>query len=213
MPKSRSLIHSAGESVLQFQKDKESLLWQSFREGDSYAFEQLLELYYPLLLNYGNRLSKDREFVKDCLHDLFVEFWNRKDKLSAIENPKPYLLLSFRRKLLRESKKIKWFREAHEVSDDYALEVQFTIESYLISREVQHEELKKLKGNIEKLTKRQREVIYLRFYQELEYDEIAGIMEINYHSVVNLMYEALRMLRKNWFLTLIGLMVTFAPFS
>ncbi len=81
------------------------MLWQSFREGDSYAFEQLLKQYYPLLLNYGNRLSKDREFVKDCLHDLFVELWNRKEKLDTIENLKPYLLLSFRRKLLRETKK------------------------------------------------------------------------------------------------------------
>jgi RNA polymerase sigma factor (sigma-70 family) len=213
MPKSKSLILSAGESILQFQKNKEGQLWQSFREGDNYAFEQLLELYYPLLLNYGARLSKDQEFVKDCLHDLFVEFWNRKEKLGDIENPKSYLFLSFRRKLLRESKKIKWFREANEVSDDYALEVQFTIESYLISKEIQHESLKRLKCNIEKLTKRQREVSYLRFYQELEYDEIAGIMEINYHSVVNLIYEALRMLRKNWFLALIGTVLTYTPFS
>ena len=213
MPKSRSVAPSLSDPTLQIQKQQECLLWQSFREGDSYAFEQLVKQYYPLLLNYGNRLSKDREFVKDCLHDLFVELWNRKEKLDTIENLKPYLLLSFRRKLLGETKKIKWFREANEVTDDYALEVQFTIESYLISKEVQHESLKRLKSNIEKLTKRQREVIYLRFYQELDYDEIAGIMEINYHSVVNLIYEALRMLRKNWFLALLGAMLNFAPFS
>lgn len=213
MPKSRSVAPSPSDPTLQIQKQQECLLWQSFREGDSYAFEQLVKQYYPLLLNYGNRLSKDREFVKDCLHDLFVELWNRKEKLDTIENLKPYLLLSFRRKLLRETKKIKWFREANEVTDDYVLEVQFTIETYLISKEVQHESLKRLKSNIEKLTKRQREVIYLRFYQELDYDEIAGIMEINYHSVVNLIYESLRMLRKNWFLALLGAMLNFGPFS
>lgn len=189
------------------------MLWQSFREGDSYAFEKLLKNYYPLLLNYGNRLSKDREFVKDCLHDLFVELWNRKENLTTVENLKPYLFLSFRRKLLRETKRIKWFREACEVTEDYTLEVQFTIETYLISKEVQHESLKRLKNNIEKLTKRQREVIYLRFYQELDYDEIAGIMEINYHSVVNLIYESLRMLRKNWFLAFLGAILNFAPLS
>lgn len=90
--------------------------------------------------------------------------------------------------------------------------MQFTIETYLISKEVQHESLKKLKVNIEKLTKRQREVIYLRFYQELDYDAIAEIMEINYHSVVNLIYESLRMLRKNWFLILIGATLSFLPY-
>lgn len=88
MPKSRSLTTSFNDSAFQSQK-QEGVLWQTFREGDSYAFEQLLELYYPLLLNYGNRLSKDREFVKDCLHDLFVELWNRKENLTTVENLSP----------------------------------------------------------------------------------------------------------------------------
>ena len=183
----------------------ETLLWQSFKSGDRNAFARVLDLYYPLLLNYGIRLENDREFVKDCLHDLFLEIWNRRQKLDEVHHLKSYLLTSLRRKLLRESRRLRWFREAKEVSDDYTFEVQFTIESYLIRNEIQHEDLKKLQLNLDKLTKRQREIIYLRFYQELEYDEISRIMEINYHSAVNLIYEALKLLRKNWFLaTVLG---------
>jgi DNA-directed RNA polymerase specialized sigma24 family protein len=70
----------------------------------------------------------------------------------------------------------------------------------MISNEVKHEDLMKLRANLEKLSKRQREAIYLRFHQEMEYEDIAGIMAINYHSAVNLVYEALKFLRKNWFL-------------
>ncbi|TDB62736.1 RNA polymerase sigma factor [Arundinibacter roseus] len=202
MPKSKSIVQSPVKTSAILQDAAGQTLWQSFRAGNSDAFAQLLHLYYPMLLNYGVRLSPDREFVKDCLHDLFLEFWNKKEKLSDIENLKSYLLLSFRRKLFRETRRLKWFREANEVTEDYTMEVQFTIESYLINNEVQHEYLKKLKLNLEKLSKRQREVIYLRFYQEMEYDEISAIMEINYHSVVNLIYEALKLLRKNWFLLL-----------
>lgn len=179
-------------------------LWTAFKQGDREAFGLMLELYYPLLLNYGLRFHKDREFVKDCLHDLILDLWSRKENLDDVRLIKVYLLKSFRRKILRESQRIKWFREANEVTEDYAFEVQFAIESYMISNEVIHEDLRKLRANLEKLTKRQREAIYLRFHQEMEYDDIAGIMSINQHSAVNLVYEALKMLRRNWFLVSIS---------
>jgi RNA polymerase sigma factor (sigma-70 family) len=181
---------------------QEYTLWHAFKKGSRTAFAELVELHYPFLLNYGIRLEQDREFVKDCMHDLFIELWNTKERLDEVRCAKTYLLKSLRRKLLRESKRIRWFREAKEVADDYSFEVQFAIESYLIQNEVQHEDLKKLQFNLEKLTKRQREAMYLRFYQEMEYGEIAEVMSINNHSAVNLIHEALKLLRKNWFLTM-----------
>ena len=192
---------------------EESDLWKAFKMGDRQAFGSLLKLYYPLLLNYGVRFQKDREFVKDCLHDLILELWNRRENLDDVRLIKVYLLKSLRRKLLRESQRLKWFREANEVTDDYAFEVQFAIESYMISNEVKHEDLMKLRTNLDKLTKRQREAIYLRFDQEMEYEDIAGIMSINYHSAVNLVYEALKFLRKNWFLSTVSMILSQTGFS
>jgi RNA polymerase sigma factor (sigma-70 family) len=184
--------------------ERERLVWEAFLKGDRNAFASLMNDYYPLLLNYGSQFQKDREFVKDCLHDLFVDLWNRRQKLEGVEKLKPYLLISLRHRLFRESRRLRWFREAEEVNDEYAFEVQFAIESYLVNNEVQHEDLKRLQFNLEKLPKRQREAIYLRFFQEMGYDDIARIMSINYHSAVNLIYEALKLLRKNWFLSFIS---------
>ncbi len=173
-------------------------IWLAFKQGEEEAFTELMQLYYPALLNYGNRFQKDREFVKDCIQDLFLELWKTRESLADVLTPKSYLLIALRRKLLRESNKIKWFREASEVKDDYEFEVQFAIETYLINNEIQHEDLKKLHISLERLTKRQREAVYLRFYQELSYDEIARTMVINYHSAVNLVYEAIKFIRNNW---------------
>ncbi|MPR36753.1 RNA polymerase sigma factor [Salmonirosea aquatica] len=202
MGKSSGVVRSTVSTVPSRVWD-DTTLWQSFRKGDRTAFEHILESHYTLLLKYGIRICNDKEFVKDCLHDLFVDLWNRREQLEEIRNLKSYLLVSFRRKVLKESHKLRWFREAGEVTEDYTFEVQFTIEAYLINNEVQHESLLRLKNSLEKLTKRQREVIYLRFYQEMDYDEIADSLGINYHSVVNLMYEGMKLLRKNWFLALL----------
>lgn len=182
----------------------DTVLWQCFRQGDRLAFERLLKIHYTGLLNYGLRISRDREFVKDCLHDLFVDLWNRREQLQEVHSLKPYLLVAFRRRLIKESSRNQWFRKAEEVADDYDFEVQFKIESYLINNEVRHESLVRLQSNLDKLTKRQQEVIYLRFFQEMEYEDIAQSLQINYHSVVNLMYEGMKLLRKNWFLILVA---------
>ncbi|WP_025763742.1 RNA polymerase sigma factor [Dyadobacter tibetensis] len=180
---------------------EEHRLWLLVQNGDQIAFSKLLERYYPLLMNYGVRIKDDPEFVKDCLQDLFVEIWNRRQQLETVNNLKPYLLASLRRRVIRESRRLRWFREAREIQEDDHFDVQFSIENYLINNEIKHESLIRLKMNLNKLTKRQREVIYLRFYQELEYEEISNIMDINRHSAVNLIYEALKLMRKNWFLS------------
>lgn len=182
----------------------DSLLWQSLKRSEKAAFEILLKKYYPIVLNYGVRFYKDKEFVKDCVQDLFIEIWNRREYLADVVSVKSYLLHSIHKNIIRESSRLKWFREADKISDDHDFDVEFDIETYLISREVENELLQKLRFELDKLTKRQREAIFLRFNQDLSYEEIAIIMDINYRSVVNLIHEAIKAIRKNWFAVLLS---------
>ena len=182
----------------------DSLLWQALKRSEKAAYEILLKKYYPIVLNYGARFYKDKEFVKDCVQDLFIEIWNRREYLADVVSVKSYLLHSIRKNIIRESSRLKWFREADKISDDHDFDVEFDIETYLISREVENELLQKLRFELDKLTKRQREAIFLRFNQDLSYEEIAIIMDINYRSVVNLIHEAIKAIRKNWFAVLLS---------
>jgi RNA polymerase sigma factor (sigma-70 family) len=182
----------------------DSLLWQALKRSEKAAYEILLKKYYPIVLNYGVRFYKDKEFVKDCVQDLFIEIWNRREYLADVVSVKSYLLQSIRKNIIRESSRLKWFRKADKISDDHDFDVEFDIETYLISREVENELLQKLRFELDKLTKRQREAIFLRFNQDLSYEEIAIIMDINYRSVVNLIHEAIKAIRKNWFSVLLS---------
>jgi RNA polymerase sigma factor (sigma-70 family) len=181
----------------------DALLWQAFKRGERSAFETLLQQYYPMLLNYGVRFYRDKEFVKDSVHDLLVEIWNRREHLSDVVSVKSYLLQALRKNIIRESGRLKWFREADEISEKLNFDVEFNIETHFISREIETETLQKLQMELDKLTKRQREAIFLRFTQDLPYEEIASIMAINYRSVINLIHEAIKSIRQNWFLLLL----------
>jgi DNA-directed RNA polymerase specialized sigma24 family protein len=110
--------------------------------------------------------------------------------------------------LFKEKTRNFWNRNVIELNEEYEIEVQFNIETYLINNEIEHETLLKLKYYLSTLSKRQREAVYLRFNQELEYEEISQIMSINHHSAINLVYEALKLLRKNWVMSFIICLIT-----
>jgi RNA polymerase sigma factor (sigma-70 family) len=180
------------------QHTNQRMLWQDFKKGDRQAFDTLLQQYYPRLLNYGVRLVSDTLFVEDTLQDLFIDLWQKRVGLGDVQNINAYLVSSFRRRLFREKEKNNRLGIVSELSDNYDFHVQFDIETQLIGIEQESETNDTLKKHLDKLTKRQREAIYLRFYQGLDYVDIAQIMAINQHSAVNLVYDALRLLRQNW---------------
>jgi RNA polymerase sigma factor (sigma-70 family) len=191
------------ESNINIETNKINVTWQSFKQGDRGAFEQLLNQHYDFLLNYGVRFYNDKEFVQDCVHDLFVDLWNRREHLSDVVSVKAYLFKILRRNITKENKRLKWFRNADSILEEgNNFEVEFSIESYLIGREIQAESLQRLQIALSKLTKRQREALFLRFSENLSYDEIAEIMGINYRSGVNLIHEAIKAIRQNWFMFL-----------
>lgn len=182
--------------------------WKAFQAGDRSAFAFLLDQYYQDLLKYGRRLVQNEDLAKDCLHDLFVNLWSHRKQLDLPISIKAYLLSSYRRELLKTKRRNFWSISKADINEYSELDVQFNIESYLIENEIENETLLKLKQNLSNLSKRQREVLFLRFNEELEYESISKIMNINQHSAINLVYEALKILRKNWVLvTLITLFV------
>ena len=63
---------------------------------------------------------------------------------------------------------------------------------------MQNRELYRLNLIISGLSKRQREIVYLRYYQGLGNDEIAEIMDIGKPGVANLLSKTLREMREQW---------------
>jgi RNA polymerase sigma factor (sigma-70 family) len=185
------------KSVEVKQDNDNIILWQQFKEGNESAFNALLHQYYSLLLNYGVRLVSDKQLVKDCLHDFFVDIWTKRAGLGDVKMLKAYLIISFRRRLLREKSKNKRLQIVDEAPDNYDFEVEFNIESEIIVEETKQEISEKLKYHISALTKRQREAVYLRFYQDLDYPQVAEIMEISHPATVNLVYSAIKVLRQH----------------
>jgi RNA polymerase sigma factor (sigma-70 family) len=171
-------------------------LWDKFRAGDTQSFEKLAKENYRPLFNYGLRLSQDEDLIHDCIQELFLDLWEKRHRLSDAEHVRTYLLRALRNKVIKESIKLQKFREPEELG--FGLLAEPTIESKLIENEVELERVQLFNALIGQLTKRQQEIIYLRFYQNMEYEEICSVMDLNKQSVANLLHRAIKEMKNNW---------------
>jgi RNA polymerase sigma factor (sigma-70 family) len=175
------------------------LLWQQIKNSSEFGLRKLVEKYFNSLQNYGYKFVRDEDFVKDCVQEVFIEIWSRRDRISTPDSVRAYLLSCVRKRVLREGyrQRINRDDEPTDLENDLSF-VEFSPEWSVIEQESLAETTQRISDSLNQLPKRQREVIYLRYYQNLERDEIADIMGVNPQSVSNLLQAAFKSFRENW---------------
>jgi len=181
--------------------DEAQRLWNDYQSGDMYALANIMQGYYSDLFHWGLRLHSEREFVKDCIQDMFVNLWKMRQSASpAVSNVRSYLLVALKTRILRELSK-KHVTHQLVLSDEYSFSVEFSSDLRLIDEEHEVYQVRKLEGVLNSLSDRQKELIYLRFYQSLSFEQIAEVMNLNRQSVYNLLQKSLGSLRKHYHLS------------
>ncbi|WP_247236149.1 RNA polymerase sigma factor [Telluribacter sp. SYSU D00476] len=174
----------------------DAVLWSYFREGDEEAYTELARRYYRTLLQYGQKFTPNVQLIEDALQDLLVHLWLHRETINDTPSVRFYLLKSFRHRIL---KTIKPRTEEVELTGRFDdLVPEFSREDSLIQVESDQALQKQMQGVLDQLPSRQQEVIYLRFFQNLKPEEIAGLLSINPQSVSNIIQRALGNLRELW---------------
>jgi len=168
------------------------LLWTRFREGDADAFGLIIKTFYQDLYNYSSRFTKNTELIKDCLQELFLTLWKNRGTINNTASVKNYLLKSMRRKLYKEISNNKLSITYDELNFDAGFNIVLPVENNLVLQEQLTELSYKVRNVVKKLSKRQQEIIYLRFYMDADVEQIAEIMSLNRQSVYNLLHDALK---------------------
>lgn len=177
--------------------DEAQKLWNDYQSGDMYALANIMQSYYSDLFHWGLRLHGEREFVKDCIQDMFVNLWKTQQSATRVVNVRSYLLVVLKTRILRELSR-KHVTHQSMLSDEYSFSVEFSSDLRLIDEEHEVYQVRKLEGVLNNLSGRQKELIYLRFYQSLSFEQIAEVMNLSRQSVYNLLQKSLGSLRKHY---------------
>ncbi len=171
-------------------------LWRSFRSGDKHALRYIYFRHYGALSNYGKKVTSSHEIAEDCIQELFLKLWKNRHNLGDVQVIKSYLFTAYRR-ILFELVKVN--RKTTSFTDlPYEYDIALSVEEKTIDLEHRHQLSVELKQAIKKLSKRQKEILYLCFYQGFTYKEIEAITSIKNQTIRNCVYEAIKALRKHF---------------
>jgi len=174
----------------------EIILWEKLKRGDIHALGQIYDLYVDILFSYGIQISNDKSYVMDCIHDLFLDIYKYRAKLTSTDNVKYYLIKSLKRKINKKynSKVISIDNEDYFNTNPYT--TTKSIEEEIIASEESTMLNLKLADALISLTKRQRKGLFLRFNEEMPYEEIAQIMNVSIQTSRTIIYRGVKQLRK-----------------
>lgn len=169
-------------------------LLAAYRQGDQNAFMSLYDMYAEMLLNYGLCITSDKELVKDCVQDVFIKLISKSQDLQ-VTKVTSYLLISLRNRLLDEFRRKNYMTETAVEDIRISSTTVEDVENSYILDESSLNNVRKVQILMDELTPRQRQVFTLYYIEQRKYEDICDIMQMNYHSVRNLVHRGMLKLR------------------
>ena len=166
--------------------------WRKLRtEGSSSALKWLFQEFYDDLFAYALKKTASADVAKDAIQNTFADLWHYREKLSDTTSVKAYLFHAVRNHCFKILKKQGTSVELEDASP----QMIFQPEELNLYDPLPYQK-QRLTEILNSLSPRQREILYLKFYDNLDYQEIAQVLEINYQTTINHAHEAIVRLRK-----------------
>ena len=164
--------------------------------GDIEAFKALFDAYFNALYRFALRYLRSPEEAKDLVHDVFLQVWRHRKRIGLERDLRTYLYATARNQALDRLKH-------RRVEDRFAQKREGEVSSAesTESTDAQQDlELRELAATMQRaidtLPPRQREVLRLRWQEQLSYEEIAERLDISAKTVAVHLSRGLRHLRE-----------------
>lgn len=168
-------------------------IWTQIALGDQDAYATMYRYYFGRFYNYGKKFIEDIVLIEDAAHETLLLVWEKRTSLNEIKFANTYFYSIFRNKLISL---IKQQKHNHLEGVDIE-EPGFNAEQIILEREIDDATKTRLQKAIGSLTPRQREIIFLRYYEGLSYEEVAGITEVTTKATYKTVARALAVLKEN----------------
>ncbi|MEQ9285761.1 MAG: sigma-70 family RNA polymerase sigma factor [Cyclobacteriaceae bacterium] len=191
---------------MKFDNASDQVQWEALRNGDTGAFSILYERYAKMLLSYGRKVHNDRQMVADAVQELFTYLWNRRSYIGGTPSVKFYLIKALRSIIIKELNKAS--RNSPMLTDQ-DMDSHHSREFEIIHNEEEEAAKLKMKLALGGLSKREQEILYLKYFTGASNEEIAELLDINYQSVKNTSFSAIKKLRKHFGAGSASMLLTF----
>ncbi|WP_435791352.1 RNA polymerase sigma factor [Clostridium sp.] len=144
------------------------------------AFEEQMSIVYKELYKFIYSIIKNQNLAEDILQQTLMKAYEKFDTIEDIKKFKPWIFT------IAKNESLSWIRKYNREipSEDTYLELlgnssEDIPEELLIKRETNEQ----IKQSIKMLNPVDQEIIYLRYYCDLNLNEIALILNLNINTV------------------------------
>jgi RNA polymerase sigma-70 factor (ECF subfamily) len=179
-------------------KDHDDEFRVALSRGDESAWFSFHQRYTQRLIRYARAVIKDEQRAHDAVQSIMVNLVRNRTRMEQVQDLEAYVFSALRRDLWRMLK---------QVQKEAALMVPLETERHGSSISLQLADTKidgtsvedrdYLQLALSQLNGDQRVVIELRFFGELTFDSIAGVLELPMGTVVSRYRAGLEQLRHN----------------
>lgn len=156
--------------------------------GDEVAFAELVACYQPRLSYYLRKMLRDVQGAEDALQDVWLDVFRAVSRLADVGAFRAWLYRIARDRALRElRKRHPPFLPLDEVD---ALNGRVE-ETPFMAEDVQH-----IHAALDELAPEHREVLVLRYVEDMPYEEIARVVSCHVGTVRSRLHYAKRALRR-----------------
>ncbi len=175
-------------------------LVNSYLKGNNNAFDILLKRYERKVFTYIAYSVRNEEVAQDLFQDCFMRIITKLHSGLYTENGKfaswvmriaHNLIIDYHRQN-QGSNVVSNDEAEYDLLNNSAIALDYNREREIIDKQL----LKDVKALIKKLPDNQREVVLMRFYEELSFKEIAEITGVSINTALGRMRYALINLRR-----------------
>ncbi|MDE7340325.1 MAG: sigma-70 family RNA polymerase sigma factor [Lachnospiraceae bacterium] len=166
---------------------REDKLIQRIEQGDFSAANELITIYYPEILRYCIWHVPDRSLAEDAVQETFLKAIRYFDRYTHRGKFKPFLYRIAANTCIdicRKNRHPDISLEESAVDPCYCEPAFEAVRSDMVLRQL-----------VDSLPKNQREIVLLRFGQDLTLREIAGVLNLPLRTVQSRLRSALKRLK------------------
>jgi len=171
-------------------------------KGDAHAIEQIYRTCFHRLFHYGIQVlgSQYSQEVEDVIQEFFIWLAKNHRKIKTVRNFEVYMFQSVRRNLQSSMQTTQRKKESYERYLNLTMPLQESVadspEQLYIKKEDQQGRSALLQAELNKLPPYQKEILYLRYFEDKSYKEIASILTITDQVAYNYVSRATKKLKK-----------------
>lgn len=170
-------------------------LFRLIHQRNKEALETVFNRYYESLCRFGLTYESKLDIVEEKVADVFIQLWNGYERIHEIRNPKPYLYVVVKNKLL-EPVAYSHLKQRLELGQENQQASSPSIEQEIIDQEQREFYIKRIMDVLDQIPKKSRQIFEMSRLDELKYKEISEILGVSIKTVENHMAIALKTIRK-----------------